>query len=117
MTLGNVLLMMICVLGISAGQILFKLASSSIPDTLSITAWLQFSLNKYFVGALVIYGAATIGWILALKRVDLFIAYPFMALAFIVVPCASYFFLGEPLTSRTFIGASLIVAGLVISVS
>ena len=72
MTLGNVLLILICVLGISAGQILFKLASSSIPDVLDMAEWLQFLINKYFVSALVIYGAATIGWIIALKRVDLF---------------------------------------------
>lgn len=117
MTLGNVLLILVCVLGISTGQILFKLASSSIPVALDMTEWLHFMVNKYFVSALVIYGIATIGWIIALKRVDLFIAYPFMALAFIIVPCASYYILGEPLTSRTFIGASLIVAGLVISVS
>jgi multidrug transporter EmrE-like cation transporter len=117
MTLGNVLLILTCVLGISAGQIFFKLASASIPAALDMSEWLQFAVNKYFVVALVIYGAATIGWILALKRVDLYIAYPFMALAFIVVPCASYYFLGEPLTGRTFIGASLIVAGLIISVT
>jgi multidrug transporter EmrE-like cation transporter len=117
MTLGNVLLILTCVLGISAGQILFKLASASIPVALDMNAWLQFSLNKYFIAALVIYGIATIGWIIALKRVELFIAYPFMALAFIIVPCASYYILGEPLTSRAFVGASLIVAGLVISVT
>ncbi len=117
MTLGNVLLIITCVLGISAGQILFKLASSSFPVAFGMAEWLQFLVNKYFVSALIIYGAATIGWIMALKRVDLFIAYPFMALAFIIVPCASYYILGEPLTSRTFIGASLIVTGLIISVS
>lgn len=117
MTLGNVILILVCVLGISAGQILFKLASSSIPVALDVNAWLHFAANKYFIGALAIYGAATIGWVIALKRVDLFMAYPFMALAFIIVPCASYYLLGEPLTSRTFIGASLIVAGLIISVT
>ncbi len=117
MTPGNVLLILACVLGISAGQILFKLASSSIPVNLDTTAWLNFAANKYFLAALVIYGAATILWILALKRVDLFVAYPFMALAFVIVPCASYYFLGEPLTSRTFIGAALIISGLIISVS
>lgn len=115
MTLGNLFLILVCVLGISTGQILFKLASTSIPVSLDVTAWLQFAVNKYFVSALMIYAAATIGWILALKRIELFIAYPFMALAFIIVPCASYYILGEPLTVRALVGASLIVAGLIIS--
>ncbi len=117
MTLGNLFLILACVLGISAGQILFKLASVAIPDGPGISGWLQFAMNKYFLAALVIYGSATILWILALKRVELFIAYPFMALAFIIVPCASYYFLGEPLTGKTLVGAALIIAGLIVSVS
>lgn len=34
--------MLVCVLGISAGQILFRLASSSILIDLDVSAWLQF---------------------------------------------------------------------------
>ncbi len=116
MTLANFLLIIICVLGISAGQILFKLASESIPTTFEMDKWLSFSVNKYFLLALVIYGAATVLWILALKRVDLNIAYPFMALAFVIVPMAGYLFLGESVSYKTFFGAALIIAGLIISV-
>jgi len=115
-SISNLVLIIVCVTGISAGQILFKLASESIPTRLVFTEWLQFASNKFFLSALVIYGAATILWILALKRIDLFIAYPFMALAFIIVPCAGYLFLNEPVTYKTFIGAVLIIAGLIISV-
>ncbi len=116
MTVPNLILVILCVIGISAGQILFKLASVSIPTSFEFDKWFAFACNKYFISALVIYGAATILWILALKRVELNIAYPFMALAFVIVPIAGYLFLGESIGSKTFFGAALIIVGLIISV-
>lgn len=48
MTIANLLLIIICVLGISAGQILFKLASTSIPTSLEFDEWITFAFNKHF---------------------------------------------------------------------
>jgi drug/metabolite transporter (DMT)-like permease len=77
---------------------------------------LLLRLISIFLFALTIYATATILWILALKRVELSVAYPFMALAFFIVPIAGFLFLGESLTIKTFLGAALIIAGLIISV-
>jgi drug/metabolite transporter (DMT)-like permease len=77
---------------------------------------LLLRLISIFLLALTIYATATILWILALKRVELSVAYPFMALAFVIVPIAGFVFLGESLTIKTFLGAALIIAGLIISV-
>lgn len=115
MSLPNIILMLVCVIGISAGQILFKLASPDIPRTLQAELWISFLLNKYLVLALLIYGISTFLWIFALKNIALTIAYPFMALAFIIVPLTSHLILGEELRLNTIFGACIIIAGLIVS--
>jgi len=116
MSFLNLVLIIICVLGISSGQILFKLASNYFPKHLTINEVLIFTFNKYFFSALVIYGLATILWIYALKLVPLNVAYPLMSLAFVIVPVLSYFFLHEPIEYKTLVGTLVIVLGLLITV-
>ena len=86
---------LLCVLGISIGQLLFKKAAAALPETLSLMGLL---LN---------------GWIL--KHAPLHVAYPFMGLAFLIVPTLAWAFLGEPLHWRTLVGGALIVAGVALA--
>ena len=44
-----------------------------------------------------LYAGATALWVYVLKTVPLNIAYPFMGLAFVVVPVVAHFFVGEVL--------------------
>lgn len=60
-------------------------------------------------------GAAALLWILAIRTLDLSLAYPFVAGTFVLVPLASHLFLGEPLTWNKMVGATVIVAGVAIS--
>jgi len=116
MNLFSFSLILICVLGISVGQILFKLAAESFPKSFTANEVLNFAFNKHFLLALVIYGIATVLWIYALKLVPLNVAYPMMSLAFVIVPVLSYFFLFEELEYKTLVGTAVIILGLVISV-
>ena len=116
MTLFNVAIILICVLGISIGQILFKLASPYFPTVVSWSSIIEFLFNKYLFSALIVYGFATILWVYALRLVPLSIAYPFMALAFIIVPILGVIFLNEPFHWRTLLGAGLIIIGLIVIV-
>ncbi len=116
MTIFNLILILICVFGIACGQILFKLAAEFFPKSLLFTDILTFALNKYFLSALVIYGLATILWIYALKLVPLNVAYPFMSLAFVIVPILSYIFLKEVIEYKTLVGTLVIILGLLITV-
>lgn len=103
-----------CVLLIAVGQILFKLSANRAAEAAGkplLEQWLSVPL----VAALAIYGVATILWVWVLQHVPLGIAYPVFALAFFVVPVMAYFFLGEPLSIRQFLGGFLIVAGIVIA--
>ncbi|MEW4983636.1 MAG: EamA family transporter [Cycloclasticus sp.] len=113
----NFLLLLACVTLLSLGQLLFKLASDSFPSVISPGSLLSFAVNKYLLSALVIYGFATFLWVWALSKMPLSLAYPFMALAFIIVPILSYFALDEPLSISSLIGGCIIVAGLAIAVN
>ena len=113
MSLIMIALTLFCVSGIAVGQILFKKAAMSLPYNPQIIDWL---LNGWLLSALILYGFATLLWIWVLRHAPLHIAYPFMALAFIIVPLLSYYFLGEPLSIKTFIGGFLIIIGVSLSV-
>jgi multidrug transporter EmrE-like cation transporter len=54
-------------------------------------------------------------WMLAIQRLDVGYAYPFMALSFVAVPIGSNLFLGEPLPMTQFTGLLLIIAGVSVS--
>lgn len=107
-------LTLLCVFGIASGQILFKKAAINLPPSPLLMDWI---LNGWLITALALYGIATLLWIWVLRHAPLHIAYPFMALAFIIVPLLSYYFLGEPLSIKTFIGGALIIAGVSLSVA
>jgi undecaprenyl phosphate-alpha-L-ara4N flippase subunit ArnE len=99
---------------LSVGQVLFKYASGKI-DIDGKGVFFGLFLNPAFVLAIAVYAVATISWLLVLKATPLRIAYPFSALAFIIVPIFASIFLGETLRFTTFIGAAIIVFGVYIS--
>lgn len=114
MSIFNTALILVCVLGISIGQVLFKLASPSFPQAITAGSIMAFVFNKYLFSALVIYGLATFLWVYALKLVPLSVAYPFMALAFVIVPLLGVVFLNEPFNLRNIFGTMLIISGILV---
>lgn len=113
MSITNILLTLLCVFGISSGQVLFKIAArsaSASTDVISMGRDLVF--NPFLIGGLVVYLATTFLWIWLLRSVPLSVAYPFMALAFLFVPVMGAAFLGEPLSIRNALGAALIILGI-----
>lgn len=103
---------LVCVLGISIGQLLFKKAAAALPSPMSLTGLLQ---NGWLITALLLYGITTLGWIWVLRHAPLHLAYPFMGLAFLLVPTLAWLFLGEPLHWRTLAGGALIMAGVALA--
>lgn len=97
---------------LSGGQILFKVASTTSPSLTTITDVLFLFKNIWFWLALVLYGTATLLWIFILQQVPLSLAYPFVALGFIIVPLASWGIFKEPLNLSYIAGVALIVGGL-----
>lgn len=105
---------LLCVLGISVGQLLFKKAAVTLPATLSFIGLLQ---NGWLMAALTLYGITTLAWVWILKHAPLHLAYPFMGLAFLIVPLLAWAFLSEPLHWRTVAGGALIMAGVALAAS
>ena len=102
----------LCVLGISIGQMLFKKAAGSITDA---GAWQHWVFNGWLIAALVLYGLTTLLWVWVLRHAPLHLAYPFMGLAFLIVPTLGWLLLGEPIHVSTLIGGALILAGIAVT--
>jgi drug/metabolite transporter (DMT)-like permease len=103
---------LLCVLGISVGQLLFKKAAAALPTTPSLTALIQ---NYWLIAALALYALTTLGWVWVLRNAPLHLAYPFMGLAFLIVPTLAWLFLGEPLHWRTLVGGAFILVGVALA--
>jgi len=100
-------------LGISIGQLLFRLSAQRIDGE----RWLASTLgNPWLWAALIVYAAATLLWVHVLRTAPLSRVYPLIALAFVVVPLLETLLLGEPLRPQVLIGGAVIVVGVVIAV-
>lgn len=108
----HVLITICCVLGISIGQLMFKKAAMAMEQGSGLSVWL---FNGWLLGAFVLYGLTTLLWVWILKHVPLHMAYPFMALAFFIVPLLGYFALGETISVKVLLGSLFIVIGVIIS--
>lgn len=54
-------------------------------------------------------------WMLAIERLEVGFAYPFMALSFVLVPVGSMLLFGEPLPKLQLLALALIIAGVAMS--
>lgn len=100
---------------LSLGQVLFKMAAMEIPH--AVVSDLTQLIRPKLIIALFIYAFATILWLAVLRVTPLRQAYPFVALAFFIVPILSWFWLNEPLKITNFVGAAIIFLGVYISIS
>src|SRR5690554_4785425 len=100
------------IIGVSFGQILFKKAALMVP---SLPASWYLIFNPYFLAALLLYVTATLVWVWILQYLPLSRAYMFMAAGFINVPILSWYFFGEPLNIKFFLGSFLIITGVVLT--
>lgn len=111
MPIGQLVLTVACVLIISLGQVLFKYVGLNMKSASSV---FEPRILGMIAGALFVYAVATLLWILLLRSVPLSRAYPFMAMAFLVVPALSYFFFNEPINGWYLVGTALIIGGVVV---
>jgi drug/metabolite transporter (DMT)-like permease len=79
------------------------------PDRLSLLAALL--ANPWVLSALAAGFGAALCWFLALEKLDLSHAYPFVSLSFVAVLFLSAAIFGEPLTWAKVAGVALIMAG------
>jgi multidrug transporter EmrE-like cation transporter len=111
---SQILLLGTYALGMSAGQVLFKLAAT---QTLSAAEGGQGVLGLWhsipFLVALALYAGLAVLWVWILSFTPLSRAYPFVALAFALTPILGGLIFAEPMPLRLLVGIALIIAGLV----
>lgn len=114
LTLSQLALLTAYAIGMSGGQVLFKMAAMRLvaADGSSGERLLGLLHNVYFLSALVFYGAFSILWVWILSFTPLSRAYPFVALAFAVTPLLGGMLFGETISFRLVAGILLILCGL-----
>jgi multidrug transporter EmrE-like cation transporter len=102
-----------------AGQLALKLGTTragaaaieaSGPASTLITA---FRSPLVWLG-LALYGVGALAWILVLTRMDLSLAYPFLALNFVLIAIVSRVFLGESIPALRWAGIAVICCGILL---
>jgi drug/metabolite transporter (DMT)-like permease len=118
---GTLILIIIAVVVIAAGQILFKIAATNLDFGGSHTKLELIKINRFpllLIGlALTMYLGATIAWVQALRSIPLSIAYLFNALPFVLVPVAGFLIFSEPIPRFYVLGTLLIVGGILLIVN
>ena len=105
------LIALLCVIGIACGQLLFKLCAKSYQSN----GLMANSTLLLFFCAMALYGVTTLVWIWVLSRAELGKVYPLMALAFVIVPAATYFIFDERFNTSYVIGLAMIVGGIALT--
>ena len=103
----------LCVVGLSIGQILFKFGAVGLAQSGN---FLNVKTATPIVIAMFLYLVTSLAWIWVLRKIDLGRVYPLMALAFVIVPIGSHFVFGERFQTQYFLGLTLIIAGIVVVV-
>ena len=104
----------------SMGQLLFKktamtITNNSITEATGLLEGIIRALQiPWLYAALLVYALATVFWLYILQRVPLSIAYPFSAIAMILVPLLSTYFFSEKIALSYWVGASLIIMGITV---
>ena len=102
-----------CVVGLAAGQLLFKVAASQLNEK---NSFLSVGVLACLLAAFSLYAMVSLVWVWLLQKVPLGQVYPLMALAFVLVPAGSYWLFGERFSLGYFVGVAMIMAGIVVAV-
>jgi undecaprenyl phosphate-alpha-L-ara4N flippase subunit ArnE len=98
-------------LGLGGGQVLLKLAAQRMQPEFSLAQ----IVNPLLGAAVGLYGLLSIIWILILRQVPLSVAYPFVAVSFIVTPLLAWTILNDRPGGLYFVGIAFIGIGVAIT--
>jgi len=103
----------LCVIGLSIGQILFKITATLANDS---GTFISFKPIAMLFMAMLLYFVCSMAWVWVLQKVELGRVYPLTALAFVLVPINCYLLLEERFTHQYFIGVVIIAIGMLVVV-
>ncbi len=94
------------------GQIFLKMGSANMALLPNI---FHLAFRPIFILALATYGVSMLSWIYVLQHMPLSRAYMFVSFAFIIIPVLSHFLFKESLNIQFFMGAALIISGVILT--
>ncbi|MEW7997078.1 MAG: EamA family transporter [Candidatus Thiodiazotropha endolucinida] len=86
----------------------------AMPEELSQKLWflLEFLIRPWIVISMLATFLGGVTWIIAMTKLDVSYAYPYVAATFIIVPAAAVFIFGEQVTLGKLLGSVLIIIGI-----
>jgi multidrug transporter EmrE-like cation transporter len=114
LTLSQIVLLTAYAVGMSGGQVLFKMAATryGASEGTAGERFLGLLNNLYFLSALALYAGFALLWVWILSFTPLSRAYPFVALAFALTPLLAGSLFGETISLRLITGLFFIICGL-----
>jgi undecaprenyl phosphate-alpha-L-ara4N flippase subunit ArnE len=114
---AQIIILALVPLIIAVGQVLFKLVSTGQAEVRGVSGVFSYFADWRLWLALFLYGAATLAWLAAIRKISINQAYMFMALSFVYLPVISWAVLGERYSPAQAAGLALILAGLYFSMA
>ncbi|KTD82765.1 EamA family transporter [Legionella waltersii] len=111
MPIDKIILCLLCAFGSASGQLLMKVSglawkrSGNFYDTAVL-----FTIATSFL----VYAITSLGWVYILKNTPLSLAYPFLAMTFILIPIADYYFFNQTFDWKDGVAALFIITGICI---
>ena len=113
--LATIALLLGYAVALAGGQVLFKLAALRFtPSPHWTQSLLSLALNPFLILAILLYALLSAVWVWVLTFVPLSIAYPFVALTFVLTVASGAVLFGEAISPRLVLGGLMIIAGLIV---
>jgi len=103
-----------CVVLLAGGQVVLKKAAIAYVGAHSVFGT---AVILPLGAGLILYATSSLLWVWLLQYVPLSRAYPYVAIAFVLVPIASWWVFGERLDARYCLGVLLIIAGIMLTLA
>ncbi len=117
----SVILLLVAVLLGVLGQLLLKMGMTQV-GTLEfegglaglIRVGIRVFSNLKVLGGFASYGISSLFWIIVLSKIDLSLAYPMLALNYVLVPLTAWLFLSEQVPPTRWLGIGVVIIGVII---
>ncbi len=121
MTPKSMILILVAVLLGVLGQLLLKMGMTQV-GTLEfggglvglIQTGIRVFSNLKVLSGFAAYGISSLFWIVVLSKIELSLAYPMLALNYVLVPLTAWLFLGDQVPVLRWVGMGVVIAGVVI---
>jgi multidrug transporter EmrE-like cation transporter len=117
----SMFLILVAVLLGVLGQLLLKMGMTQVGSLESngglaglIQVGMQVFSNLKVLGGFAAYGLSSLFWIVVLSKIDLSLAYPMLALNYVLVPLTAWLFLNEQVPPLRWLGIGVVIVGVVV---